>query len=170
MRRAWQSRRSRTKCISLPLRPGKEISNRREDQGKGFDFGKILGNGITSDPASEQWSRYPANEAYMDECTLNEAGPEVHMRKRSRRRPFVKVTGWRRARIEVGQTIGGGRNTTMAKEERPWDATNHDRRKHFPTGWTLKAARSAVDFRTEVHLTKTENRPPGTQVRGDLQP
>src|ERR1700704_4781135 len=47
--------------------PGNEISIVVTDQGKGFDFGKIVSNGITSDPASEHGRGIQLMKAYMDD-------------------------------------------------------------------------------------------------------
>ena len=64
--------------------PGKEISIVVTDQGKGFDFGKIAGNGITSDPNSEHGRGIQLMKAYMDEVHFERGGSEVHMRRSSR--------------------------------------------------------------------------------------
>jgi serine/threonine-protein kinase RsbW len=64
--------------------PGKEISIVVTDQGKGFDFGKIVGNGITSDPESEHWRGLQLMKAYMDDVHFERGGSEVHMRRRLR--------------------------------------------------------------------------------------
>src|SRR5258705_7760341 len=47
--------------------PGKEISIVVTDQGKGFDFEKIAGNGLTSAPNSEHGCGIQLMKAYMDE-------------------------------------------------------------------------------------------------------
>jgi serine/threonine-protein kinase RsbW len=54
------------------------------DEGKGFDFLKILGNGLTSDPADAYGHGIPLMRAYMDEVRFERGGSEVHMRKRLR--------------------------------------------------------------------------------------
>ena len=64
--------------------PGNEISIVVTDQGKGFDFEKIVGNGITSDPASEHGRGIQLMKAYMDDVRFERGGSEVHMRRRSR--------------------------------------------------------------------------------------
>src|SRR5467141_3344000 len=62
--------------------PGNEISIVVTDQGKGFDFGKIVANGLTSDPASEHGRGIQLMKAYMDDVHFERGGSEVHMRKR----------------------------------------------------------------------------------------
>jgi len=64
--------------------PGKEISIVVTDQGKGFDFRKIVGNGITPDPNSEHGRGIQLMKAYMDEVHFERGGSEVRMRRRSR--------------------------------------------------------------------------------------
>jgi serine/threonine-protein kinase RsbW len=64
--------------------PGKEISIVVTDQGKGFDFEKTMGNGLTPDPAAERGRGIPLMKAYMDEMHFERDGSEVHMRKRAR--------------------------------------------------------------------------------------
>ena len=64
--------------------PGKEISIVVTDQGKGFDFGKIVGNGLTSDPDSEHGRGIQLMKAYMDDVHFERGGSEVHMRRRLR--------------------------------------------------------------------------------------
>ena len=64
--------------------PGNEISIVVTDQGKGFDFEKIVGNGITSNPACEHGRGIQLMKAYMDEVHFERGGSEVHLRKRSR--------------------------------------------------------------------------------------
>ena len=70
--------------IRCRCQPGKEISIVVTDQGKGFDFEKIAGNGITSDPAAEHGRGIQLMKAYMDDVRFARGGSEVHMRKRSR--------------------------------------------------------------------------------------
>ena len=70
--------------IHCRCQPGKEISIVVTDQGKGFDVGKIVGNGITSDPAAEHGRGIQLMKAYMDDVHFERGGSEVHMRKRSR--------------------------------------------------------------------------------------
>jgi serine/threonine-protein kinase RsbW len=70
--------------IRCRCRPGNEISIVVTDQGKGFDFEKIVGNGIASEPASEHGRGIQLMKAYMDDVQFVRGGSEVHMRKRSR--------------------------------------------------------------------------------------
>ena len=70
--------------IRCRCQPGKEISIVVTDQGKGFDFEKIVGNGIASDPPSEHGRGIQLMKAYMDDVHFERGGSEVHMRKRSR--------------------------------------------------------------------------------------
>jgi len=72
--------------IRCRCQPGNELSIVVTDQGKGFDFEKIAGKGITSDPASEHGRGIPLMKAYMDDVHFERGGAEVHMRKRSRTR------------------------------------------------------------------------------------
>src|SRR6266404_5701730 len=64
--------------------PGKGISIIVTDQGKGFDFGKVLANGVTADPAAAHGRGIPLIEAYMDDVHFARGGSEVHMSKHSR--------------------------------------------------------------------------------------
>jgi len=64
--------------------PGKEISIVVTDQGKGFDLGKVLGNGLRSYRATEHGHGIQLMKAYMDEVHFERGGSEVHMRKRAR--------------------------------------------------------------------------------------
>jgi serine/threonine-protein kinase RsbW len=70
--------------IRCRCHPGNEISIVVTDQGKGFDFEKIVGNGIGSDPASQHGRGIQLMKAYMDDVRFARGGSEVHMRKRSR--------------------------------------------------------------------------------------
>ena len=70
--------------IRCRCQPGKEISIVVTDQGKGFDFGKMVGNGITSDPESEHGRGIQLMKAYMDDVHFERGGAEVHMRRRLR--------------------------------------------------------------------------------------
>jgi serine/threonine-protein kinase RsbW len=63
---------------------GKEISIVVTDEGKGFDFEKIVGNGITSDPGSEHGRGIQLMKAYMDNVHFERGGSEVHLRRRAR--------------------------------------------------------------------------------------
>jgi len=62
----------------------KEISIVVTDQGKGFDFEKIAGEGLASDPAAERGRGIHLMRAYMDDVNFERRGSEVHMRKRLR--------------------------------------------------------------------------------------
>jgi len=64
--------------------PGKEISIVVTDQGKGFDFGRVVDNGLYFDPATEHGHGIQLMKAYMDEVHFERGGSEVHMRKRAR--------------------------------------------------------------------------------------
>src|SRR5712664_4132468 len=64
--------------------PGKEISIVVTDQGKGFDFGKTVSNGLTLDPATEHGRGIQLMKACMDDVHFERGGAEVHMRRRSR--------------------------------------------------------------------------------------
>jgi serine/threonine-protein kinase RsbW len=70
--------------IRCRCQPGNELSIVVTDQGKGFDVEKIVGDGITSDPASEHGRGIPLMKAYMKDVHFERGGAEVHMRKRSR--------------------------------------------------------------------------------------
>ena len=70
--------------IRCRCRPGNEISIVVTDQGKGFDFEKTVGNGISTDPDSEHGRGIPLMKAYMDDVHFERNGSEVHMRKRVR--------------------------------------------------------------------------------------
>jgi serine/threonine-protein kinase RsbW len=63
---------------------GSEISIVVTDEGKGFDFLKILGNGLTSDTAGAHGRGIQLMRAYMDDVRFERGGSEVHMRKRLR--------------------------------------------------------------------------------------
>ena len=73
--------------IRCRCEPGKEISIVVTDQGKGFDLGKVVGNGLASGPASEHGRGIQLMKAYMDDVHFERGGSEVHMRKRSRTAP-----------------------------------------------------------------------------------
>jgi serine/threonine-protein kinase RsbW len=64
--------------------PGNEITIVVTDQGRGFDFEKIVGNGFTSDPAADHGRGIQLMKAYMDDVHFERGGSEVHMRKRAR--------------------------------------------------------------------------------------
>jgi serine/threonine-protein kinase RsbW len=63
---------------------GNEISIIVTDEGKGFDFRKILANGLTSDPADSHGHGIQLMRAYMDDVRFEKGGSEVQMRKRLR--------------------------------------------------------------------------------------
>jgi serine/threonine-protein kinase RsbW len=71
--------------IRCRCEPGKEISIVVTDQGKGFDFEKTAGNGVTTDPGSEHGRGIQLMRAYMDDVYFEVGGSEVHMRKRARK-------------------------------------------------------------------------------------
>jgi serine/threonine-protein kinase RsbW len=64
--------------------PG-EISIVVSDQGKGFDFRNVIGEGGTPEPAREKGYGIQLMKAHMDEVYFERGGSEVHMRKRPRR-------------------------------------------------------------------------------------
>ena len=64
--------------------PGEEISIVVTDQGKGFDLGKVVDDGFTSDSAAAHGHGIQLMKAYMDDVHFERGGSEVHMRKRSR--------------------------------------------------------------------------------------
>jgi serine/threonine-protein kinase RsbW len=70
--------------IRCRYQPGKELSIVVTDQGKGFDFEKVIGNGIATDPNSEHGRGIQLMKTYMDDLHFERGGSEVHMRKRSR--------------------------------------------------------------------------------------
>ena len=73
--------------IRCRCEPGKEISIVVTDQGKGCDLGKVVGNGLTSDPASEHGRGIQLMKAYMDDVHFERGGSEVFMRRRLRTTP-----------------------------------------------------------------------------------
>jgi serine/threonine-protein kinase RsbW len=64
--------------------PGKGISIIVTDQGKGFDFGKVLANGLTADRTAAHGHGLPLIEAHMDDVHFARGGSELHMSKHSR--------------------------------------------------------------------------------------
>jgi len=62
----------------------KEVSIVVRDEGEGFDFLKILGNGLTSTPADGHGHGIQLMRAYMDDVRFERGGSEVHMHKRLR--------------------------------------------------------------------------------------
>jgi serine/threonine-protein kinase RsbW len=64
--------------------PGNEISIVVTDQGTGFDFRNITGDGRPSEPAGEHGRGIPLMKAYMDDVYFERGGSEVHMCKRAR--------------------------------------------------------------------------------------
>jgi serine/threonine-protein kinase RsbW len=63
--------------------PGSEVSIIVTDQGKGFDFGKMVGNGRTPDSAAEHGRGILLMKWFMDDVRFERGGSEVHMRKRA---------------------------------------------------------------------------------------
>jgi serine/threonine-protein kinase RsbW len=70
--------------IRFRCRPGNEICIVVSDQGKGFNVAKFVGNGSTSNPASERGRGIQLMKAYMDDVHFERGGSEVHMHKLSR--------------------------------------------------------------------------------------
>jgi serine/threonine-protein kinase RsbW len=70
--------------IRCRCQPGKELFIVVTDQGKGFDFKKVVGNGMERDPDSEHGRGIQLMKAYMDDVHFERGGSEVHMRKHSR--------------------------------------------------------------------------------------
>jgi serine/threonine-protein kinase RsbW len=70
--------------IRCRCKPGKELFIVVTDQGKGFDFKKVVGNGMERDPDSEHGRGIQLMKAYMDDVHFERGGSEVHMRKHSR--------------------------------------------------------------------------------------
>jgi serine/threonine-protein kinase RsbW len=66
---------------------GNGISIVVTDEGNGFDFLKILGNGLTSDFQGSHGHGIQLMRAYMDDVRFEKGGSEVHMRKRLRAAP-----------------------------------------------------------------------------------
>jgi serine/threonine-protein kinase RsbW len=65
--------------------PANELTIVVRDQGKGFDFGKVAGDSLSSsDPAAVHGRGILLMKAYMDDVHFARGGSEVHMRKRSR--------------------------------------------------------------------------------------
>ena len=64
--------------------PGNEVTIVVTDQGRGFDFGKTVGHGFTSDPAADHGRGIQLMKAFMDDVHFERGGSEVHMRKRAR--------------------------------------------------------------------------------------
>ena len=69
--------------IRCRCQPGEEISIVVTDQGKGFDFEKIVGNGIARGPAAEHGRGIQLMKAYMDDVHFARGGSQVRLRKRS---------------------------------------------------------------------------------------
>jgi len=63
---------------------GGEVSVMVSDQGSGFDFPKILGNGLASNAGAAYGHGIELMKAYMDDVHFERGGSEVHMRKRLR--------------------------------------------------------------------------------------
>ena len=66
---------------------GNGISIVVTDEGNGFDFLKILGNGLTSGFQGSHGHGIQLMRAYMDDVRFEKGGSEVHMRKRLRAAP-----------------------------------------------------------------------------------
>jgi len=64
--------------------PGNEISIVVTDQGRGFDFRKIVGNGFPPDPTAEHGRGIWLMKAFMDDVRFERGGSEVHMHRRAR--------------------------------------------------------------------------------------
>src|SRR5258708_19844688 len=62
--------------------PGKGISIIVTDQGKGFDFGKVLANGVAADPAAAHGHGIHLIQAYMDDVHFTRRRSQVHIPKR----------------------------------------------------------------------------------------
>jgi serine/threonine-protein kinase RsbW len=76
---------ARTKVhIRCRCQPGNEVSIVVTDQGKGFDVGKIVANGLASDSAAEHGRGILLMKSCMDDVYFERGGSEVHMRKRAR--------------------------------------------------------------------------------------
>jgi serine/threonine-protein kinase RsbW len=73
--------------IRCRCQSGSEISIVVTDEGNGFDFLKILGNGLTSDFQGSHGHGIQLMRAYMDDVRFEKGGSEVHMRKRLRAAP-----------------------------------------------------------------------------------
>ena len=67
--------------IRCRCQSGNEISIVVTDEGNGFDFLKILGNGLTSDFPGSHGHGIQLMRAYMDDVRFEKGGSEVHMRK-----------------------------------------------------------------------------------------
>lgn len=63
--------------------PATKISIVVTGQGKGFDSGMMVGNGLTLDPASEYGRGIHWINAFMDDVYFEPGGSKVHLRKRS---------------------------------------------------------------------------------------
>ena len=61
-----------------------EVSIVVTDEGTGFDFLRIIGNGLTSDPADAHGHGIQLMSAYINDVRFERGGSEVHMRKRLR--------------------------------------------------------------------------------------
>jgi serine/threonine-protein kinase RsbW len=70
--------------IRCRCQPGKELFIVVTDQGKGFDFKKVAGNGMEKNPDSEHGRGIQLMKAYMDDVHFERGGSEVLMRKHSR--------------------------------------------------------------------------------------
>ena len=63
---------------------GNQVSIVVTDEGKGFDFLKTLGNGLTSGTADAHGHGIQLMKTYMDDVRFERGGSEIHMLKRLR--------------------------------------------------------------------------------------
>jgi anti-sigma regulatory factor (Ser/Thr protein kinase) len=71
--------------------PGNEISIVVTRPGKGFDFGKTIGNGLTSEPAGEHGCGIEVMRVAIDEVSFEQGRTEVHKRRQRTRLCFVEA-------------------------------------------------------------------------------
>src|SRR5712664_3913971 len=100
-------------------------------------------------------------------CTLNEAGRKsicAGVRELRPVREGQELGKSSKLRRQIGWSSKKHRH--WAKEASHGNATNHDRRDTDRTKVDAgRPTRSAVDFRTEIHLDENRRRSPGTEVR-----
>src|SRR6267143_1221351 len=77
-RRTRQSRAPNTIHIRCRCGPGNEISIVVTDQGKGCDFGKAVGNSLTSEPAGEHGPGIELKNVALDEVSFKRGSTEIH--------------------------------------------------------------------------------------------
>ena len=58
--------------------PGNEISIVVTDQGKGFEFGKAVGNSLTSEPEGEHGRGIELKNVALDEVSFKRGSTEIH--------------------------------------------------------------------------------------------